>query len=79
MRIVIGITQDPKRIQALLAEYEGRKDTLVELGPFISERDACSWLKLIKSKISGIKEIPSGQGQDDDKLWYGFTFEQMTD
>jgi len=79
VRIVIGITQDPKRIQTLLAAYGGKKDTLVEMGPFVSKDEANNWLQFLESKIRLIKKIAPEQGQDEDKLWYGFTFEQLTD
>ncbi|WP_153306611.1 hypothetical protein [Desulfogranum japonicum] len=79
VRIIIGITQDPKRISKLLAIHRGRKSTLIEMGPFISEEDAKNWLALLKSKICSMKEIVQEEECDEDKLWYGFTFEQMTD
>jgi len=78
VRIIIGITQDPKRIQTLVATYQGRRETLTEMGPFISKEEAGNWLGFLKSKISAIEEISPEQEFDEDKLWYGFTFEQGT-
>ena len=57
VRIIIGITQDPKRIQTLVATYQGRRETLTEMGPFISKEEAGNWLGFLKSKISAIEEI----------------------
>ncbi len=79
VRIVIGITQDPKRIQTLLTANGGIKETLVEMGPFVSREEADNWLQFLESKIRMLKKIPPEQGHDEERLWYGFTFEQVTD
>ncbi len=79
MRIIIGITQNPNIIKTLLTEYGGSRETLVEMGPFISEEEAENWLKFLTSHIGSIKQIAGDQAPDEEKLWYGFTFEQITD
>ena len=79
VRIIIGITQDHARIQTLLATYRGRRETLTEMGPFISKEEASHWLSFLKSKINPIEEIFPEQTFDEDKLWFGFTFEQLMD
>ncbi|MBM9616308.1 hypothetical protein JWJ90_18745 [Desulfobulbus rhabdoformis] len=79
MRIVIGITQDRKRMRQLLTTYAGTEETLTEMGPFLSKEEAQNWMQFLESKIAGCREIPPEQGESEDLLWYGFTFEEGTD
>lgn len=78
MKILIGVTREPKQIESYLSKYHGHKETLTEVGPFVARLDALNWLAFLKSRIGNFEEIiPDVQsGQDD--LWYGFTFEQKT-
>lgn len=76
MKILIGVTKEPEKIQEYLSEHNGQDGTLTEIGPFLSRLDALNWLVYLKSRIGNFQEIiPASQSGKDD-LWYGFTFEQ---
>jgi len=79
MKIIIGITQEPKKIKGLLSVYHGKTESLTEIGPFVSEVEALNWLVYLKSRIGEIEEIIPELQTSTDALWYGFTFEQTSD
>jgi hypothetical protein len=79
VKIIIGITQDPSEIGECLSRYHGEKQSLTELGPFISRVEAINWLAYLKSRIGNFKEIYPTADEDKEAVWYGFTFEQQTD
>jgi len=78
MKILIGVTKEPREIKNYLSKYHGKKETLTEIGPFVARLDALNWLVFLKSRIGNFEEIiPELQSGEDD-VWYGFTFEQAT-
>ncbi|CAG35778.1 hypothetical protein [Desulfotalea psychrophila] len=77
MKIFIGITQNQEEIQRLLTYQGGTKDSLTELGPFLSQEDALLWLNHLKEKIRNLEELSSMENTSKDGGWYGFTFEQI--
>lgn len=79
MKIIIGITQDPKQIEDCISRYHGEKQSLTELGPFVSRVEALNWLVYLKSRIGDFEEIYPSAKEDNEDVWYGFTFEQQTD
>ena len=78
MKIIIGITQEPKKIKELLPKYDGKEGSLTEIGPFVSKLEALNWLVYLKSRIADIEEIIPQQQSSKDAIWYGFTFEQTS-
>ncbi len=76
MKILIGVTKEPKRIKEYLENHHGQNGTLTEIGPFLSRLDALNWLVYLKSRIGDFEEIIPGLQSGDDDVWYGFTFEQ---
>jgi hypothetical protein len=76
VKIVIGITQDPEKIQVVFSEYKGKPGSLTEVGPFVSKEDVLKWLNCLKGKIGDIEEIKTEQELSIEAVWYGFTFEQ---
>ncbi len=79
MKIIIGITQEPEQIGNCLSRYHGEKQSLTELGPFISRGEALNWLVYLKSRIADFQEISPDTQEDNDAVWYGFTFEQQNE
>ena len=79
MKIIIGITQDPAQIEDCISRYHGEKQSLTELGPFVSRVEALNWLVFLKSRIANFEEIYPGAAKGDEAVWYGFTFEQQTE
>jgi len=79
VKIIIGITQDPAEIGDCISRYHGEKQSLTELGPFVSRVDALNWLTYLKSRIANFEEIYSSAEENNEAVWYGFTFEQQTD
>jgi hypothetical protein len=79
VKIIIGITQDPEKIEDCISRYHGDKQSLTELGPFVSRVEAVNWLAYLKSRIGDFEEIYSGEEENKEAVWYGFTFEQQTD
>ncbi len=78
MRIIIGITQEPKSIKEVFAKYPGKTGSLTEIGPFVSRVEALNWLVYLKSRIGDIEEIIPKEQPSKDAIWYGFTFEQAS-
>jgi hypothetical protein len=78
MRIIIGITQEPKSIKEVFSKYHGKTESLTEIGPFVSRVEALNWLVYLKSRIGDIEEIIPKQQSSNDAIWYGFTFEQAS-
>lgn len=78
MKIIIGITDEPEKIQNYLSLCHGKDGTLTEIGPFVSWLDASNWLVFLKSRIANFEEIIDGPHTNRQDIWYGFTFEQAT-
>ncbi len=76
MKIVIGITQEPEKVEGLVSRYYGESQTLTEVGPFITQVEALNWLVYLKSIIGDIEEIIPEVQSPKEALWYGFTFER---
>lgn len=78
MKIVIGIIQDPKKIEGLISQHQGKIGSLTEVGPFVSQKEALIWLDFLKSKIGDIEEISYEHESPTETVWYGFTFEKAS-
>lgn len=78
VKIVIGITREPKNIKGLLSRYQGNPGTLTEIGPFVSKLEALNWVVYLKSIIGDIEEIVPELQSGKEAIWYGFTFEQSS-
>ncbi len=78
MKIVIGITQNPEKIQSIFSQYLGKPGSLTEVGPFVSKEEVLKWLNCLKGKIGDIEEIDTEQELITETVWYGFTFEQIS-
>lgn len=76
MKIIIGVTREPEKIDEYFSQYNGQDGTLTEIGPFLSKLDALNWLVYLKSRITDFQEIIPKLQTGDQPLWYGFTFEQ---
>ncbi|MFT5698294.1 MAG: hypothetical protein ACI8ZB_001148 [Desulforhopalus sp.] len=76
MKIIIGVTKEPEKIQDYLCQHQGLDGTLTEIGPFVSRLDAFNWLVYLKARISNFEEIYPETKTCEQSLWYGFTFEQ---
>jgi len=75
---MIGITQELSEIESIITLNKGDSSSLTEVGPFLSEKDALSWLSFLKSRIGDIREIYSKPDPHKGSVWYGFTFEQAS-
>lgn len=78
MKIFIGITQEPKKIEELLSRHNGETRSLTEVGPFVSKLEALNWLVYLKSRIGNFEEIIPKLQSGQEAIWYGFTFEQIS-
>lgn len=76
VKIYMGVTREPEKINEYLTNHCGIKETLTEIGPFVSRLDALNWLVYIKSSISHFQEIIPSSQSGKNSPWYGFTFEQ---
>jgi hypothetical protein len=76
VKIVIGITQYPEKIEDFITLYQGEIGSVTEVGPFLSEKEALVWLDCLKSKIGEIEEMPREQHASGESVYYGFTFER---
>lgn len=78
MKIYIGITQEPKKIEELLTLHNGATRSVTEVGPFVSKLEALNWLVYLKSRIGDFEEIIPKLQSGKEAIWYGFTFEQTS-
>lgn len=78
MKIIIGVTREPEKIRKYLSQYHGVKETLTEVGPFLTSVDALNWLVYLKSRIGDFEEIMPQTRSGKDDVWYGFTFEKSS-
>ncbi len=79
VKIIIGITKEPKEIKGYLCQHHGQDGTLTEIGPFVSRLDALNWLTYLKCRIGNFQEIIPASQSGEDNLWFGFTFERVED
>ncbi len=77
MKIVIGITGHPEKIVDFIELYQGEKDSLTEVGPFLSWEEALGWQNGLKSKIENIEEVSVEPQTFSETVYYGFTFERV--
>jgi hypothetical protein len=75
MKILIGITQNPKEADEKIAqEFKISKGQTV-VGPFMSSKNASDWLKFMMARSGGYEEIILPLNSSADDFWYGITVE----
>jgi hypothetical protein len=75
MNLFIGITQKPELVQEKMASNSGITETLMEVGPFLTQEDAQAWKSYLSTKIGVVNELFIETDNNENSLWYGFTFE----
>ncbi len=78
MKIVIGITGHPEKIGSFIELHQGERDSLTEVGPFLSWDEALAWQDSLKSKIEEIEEVSVEPQTLSETVYYGFTFERVS-
>lgn len=76
MKFIIGITQEPSKLEEFVFQQYGETAPLTEVGPFLTKLEALNWLTYLKSVIGNFEEIIPEQGSTQDAIWYGFTYEK---
>lgn len=75
MIFFIGITQHPEQLQSTVTDKTGDLNTLMEVGPFATRKEADGWKHSIEDRLESTNELFLTEEENEDDLWYGFTFE----
>lgn len=75
MKILIGITQNPKEADERIAQEFKISNGQTVVGPFMSSKNASDWLQFMMARSGGYEQITLPLNSSADGAWYGITVE----
>jgi hypothetical protein len=77
MKILIGITQNPKEADEKICQKLEISGGQTIVGPFMTAKDASEWMKFMVARAEGYEQIALPCNSSADATWYGITVEQI--